>query len=169
MGRRLLSDLGCWAGFLSPPLWQIPEVSDSLMEPSPRLLTPTVQNYGVGGCVIFLQLHLQMIFSLHCILLIFCFKRRNSLPRIWSLSPTALIQPFLFSQSRLPWWLSGKQSNCQSSRHEFYPWVGKILWRREWQLTPVFLPRKSHEQRSLEGCSPWCLKQLDTTEWLQNN
>jgi len=22
-------------------------------------------------------------------------------------------------------------------------WVEKILWRRKWQLTPVFLPRKS--------------------------
>ena len=28
-------------------------------------------------------------------------------------------------------------------------WVGKILWRREWQPTPVFLPGKSHEKRSL--------------------
>ena len=23
------------------------------------------------------------------------------------------------------------------------PWVGKILWRRKWQPTPVFLPGKS--------------------------
>ena len=33
-------------------------------------------------------------------------------------------------------------------------WVGKIPWRRRaWQPTPVFLPGKSHEQRSLAGCS----------------
>ena len=25
----------------------------------------------------------------------------------------------------------------------FDPWVGKILWRRVWQLTPVFLPGES--------------------------
>ena len=31
----------------------------------------------------------------------------------------------------------------------------KIPWRRKWQLTPVFLPGKSHRQRSLEGYSPW--------------
>ena len=31
----------------------------------------------------------------------------------------------------------------------FSPWVGKILWRRRWQPTPVFLPGKSHGQRSL--------------------
>ena len=29
----------------------------------------------------------------------------------------------------------------------FNPWVMKILWRRKWQPTPVFLPGKSHEQR----------------------
>ena len=28
------------------------------------------------------------------------------------------------------------------------PRVGKILWRRKWQSTPVFLPGKSHGQRS---------------------
>ena len=28
-------------------------------------------------------------------------------------------------------------------------WVGKIPWRRAWQLTPVFLPEESHGQRSL--------------------
>ena len=34
-------------------------------------------------------------------------------------------------------------------------WVGKIPWRRNWQLNPVFLPGKSHGQRSLAGYSPW--------------
>ena len=32
---------------------------------------------------------------------------------------------------------------------QFDPWVGKIPWRTEWQPTPVFLPGKSHGQRSL--------------------
>jgi len=40
------------------------------------------------------------------------------------------------------------------------PWVRKIPWRRKWQLTPVFLPRKSHGQRSLAGYSPWGCKRL---------
>ena len=31
---------------------------------------------------------------------------------------------------------------------------GKIPWRREWQLTLVFLPRESHGQKSLAGYSP---------------
>ena len=33
----------------------------------------------------------------------------------------------------------------------FDPWVGKIPWRKKWQPTPVFLPGKSHGQRSLVG------------------
>ena len=32
--------------------------------------------------------------------------------------------------------------------------------------TPVFLPKESHGQRSLEGCSPWGCKESDTIEWL---
>ena len=40
------------------------------------------------------------------------------------------------------------------------------IWRRKWQPTPVFLPEESHGQRSLEGYSPWCHKESDTTEWL---
>ena len=54
----------------------------------------------------------------------------------------------------LPWWLSGKESNCQCricGRLGFNPWVRKIPWKRAWQSTPVFLPGKSHGQRSLAG------------------
>ena len=39
-------------------------------------------------------------------------------------------------------------------------------WRKAWQPTPVFLPGKSHAQRSLEGYSPWGHKELDTNERL---
>ena len=38
--------------------------------------------------------------------------------------------------------------------------------RRQWQATPVLLPRKSHGQRSLVGCSPWGRYESDTTERL---
>jgi len=49
-------------------------------------------------------------------------------------------------------------------RHWFHPWVGKIPWRKVWQLTPVFLPGELLGQRSLAGCSPWGCKDSDTTE-----
>ena len=38
--------------------------------------------------------------------------------------------------------------------------------RRQWHPTPVLLPGKSHGRRSLTGCSPWGLEELDTTERL---
>ena len=48
-------------------------------------------------------------------------------------------------------------------RQGFDDWIGKIPWRRKWQPIPVFLPGKSHGQRSLVGNSPWSYKDLDTT------
>ena len=40
---------------------------------------------------------------------------------------------------------------------------------KEMATTPVFLPGKSHGQRSLVGYSPWGHKESDTTQWLNNN
>ena len=37
-----------------------------------------------------------------------------------------------------------KNLPAKSGGHGFVPWVGKIPWRRKWQLTPIFLPGKSH-------------------------
>ena len=39
-------------------------------------------------------------------------------------------------------------------------WVGKILWKKKWQPTPVFFSGKSHGQRSLVGYSPWGCKRV---------
>ena len=61
------------------------------------------------------------------------------------------------------WW----RTACQCGRCKrcgFDPWVGKIPWRREWQPVPVFLPGKSHGQRSLVGHSLWDHKESDMTE-----
>ena len=41
-------------------------------------------------------------------------------------------------------WLSGRRIHLQCRKRRFSPWVGNIPWRRAWQLTPVFLPGKSH-------------------------
>ena len=47
-------------------------------------------------------------------------------------------------------------------------WVGSLgqedpLEKRKRQLTSVFLPGKSHGQRSLAGYSPWSHKESDMT------
>ena len=64
----------------------------------------------------------------------------------------------------LPWWLNDEESACQCRRPRFSPWVGKIPWRRQWQLNPVFLPGKSHGQRSLVGYRPQGRKESGKTE-----
>ena len=63
-------------------------------------------------------------------------------------------------------YLNGKESNLTCRRHRrfrFNLWVKKILWSWKWSPTPVFLPEKSHGQKSLVGYSPWSHKELDTT------
>ena len=51
----------------------------------------------------------------------------------------------------------------------FDPWLGKIPWRRKWPPTPVLLPGKFHEQRSLVGYSPQGCKESDTTKRLSTD
>ena len=43
-------------------------------------------------------------------------------------------------------------------------WCSSIIW--QWHPTPALLPGKSHEWRSLVGCSPWGREESDTTERL---
>ena len=55
-----------------------------------------------------------------------------------------------------------QESACQHRRLRFDPLVRKISWKRKWPPTPVFLPGKSHGQRSRVGYSPWGHKESDT-------
>ena len=62
---------------------------------------------------------------------------------------------------------SGKEPTwpCKSyKKWQFDPWVEKSPWRREWQPTPLFLPGKSHGQRSLADYSPWGHRESDMTK-----
>ena len=47
------------------------------------------------------------------------------------------------------------KNHLQFRELRFDPWARKIPWRRKWLPTPLFLPGKSHGQRSLAGYSPW--------------
>ena len=53
---------------------------------------------------------------------------------------------------------------CGKSSLLFCRCILKSTWRRKCQLTPVFLPGKSHGQRSLAGYSPCDCKESDMTE-----
>ena len=81
------------------------------------------------------------------------------------------IAVYIYMFIGLPWWLSGKESTCQCRRLGFDSWVWKIPWRRKWQPTLVFLPRKSHRHRSLVGTPTihGVAEELDLTQQLSNN
>ena len=67
----------------------------------------------------------------------------------------------------IPGGTSCKQPSPQHRRHKrcsFDPWAWKILWKRAWQPTPVFLPGRFHGERSLAGYSPRGCKESDKTE-----
>ena len=67
----------------------------------------------------------------------------------------------------VPGGASGIEPACQCRRHKrrrFDPWVSKVPWSRKWQPTLVFLPEKSHGQRSLSGHSPWDRKESFTID-----
>ena len=55
---------------------------------------------------------------------------------------------------------------CRSSGFDL--WVRKILWRREWQSTPVFLPGEFHEQRSLASYIQFIGSQRVGHNWATN-
>ena len=53
----------------------------------------------------------------------------------------------------LPRWLSGKESACQAGEAGSIPWLERSSGEGNGNPTPVFLPGKSHGQRSLVGYS----------------
>ena len=57
----------------------------------------------------------------------------------------------------------------QCRRPRFDSWVGKILWRRKWQPTPVFSPGESCGQRSLGRLLSTGLQESDMTYWLKHH
>ena len=59
-----------------------------------------------------------------------------------------------------------KRICLQCGRPGFDPCVRKIPWRRKGPPTPVFLPGRSHGQRSLTGYSPRGLQESDRSEGL---
>ena len=104
---------------------------------------------------------------LNCRQILYCLSHKQTRWDMWKLS-TASSLFFCQPETALnnPRWLRQWRIHLKCGTSQFYPWFGKIPWRREWQPTPVFLPGESLGQRSLAGYSPWGCKESDTTEWL---
>ena len=78
---------------------------------------------------------------------------------------------FIGQYTRCKWDFPGDsaaKNRREAQGTKFNPWVKKIPQRRKWRPTPIFLPGKSHGQRSPSGYSLWGHKEPDTAEWLNN-
>ena len=60
----------------------------------------------------------------------------------------------------------GEEFACNAGNLSLIPRLGRFPWRREWLPNPLFLPEKSHGQRSLVGYSSWGHKESDMTDQL---
>ena len=63
----------------------------------------------------------------------------------WKSTGEGIGYPLQYSWASL--WLSWQRIHLQCRRPGFDPWVGKITWRRERLLTPVFWPGEFHGLR----------------------
>ena len=52
--------------------------------------------------------------------------------------------PDISIMNLLPQGSTGEEFVCQCRRWGFHPWVDKIPWKKNWQISPIFLPEKSH-------------------------
>ena len=72
------------------------------------------------------------------------------------------------AQSRLPWWLSGKEPACNAGEVGLLRGPGRCPGEGNSNPLPYSCLEKSHRQRSLVGYSPQGCKELDMTEQLNN-
>ena len=71
--------------------------------------------------------------------------------------------------SRQEYWRGLPFLSPGKRKPRFDPLVRKLLWRRKWQPSPVFLPGESQEQRSLVGYGSWGCKESDMTNQLSTH
>ena len=69
-------------------------------------------------------------------------------------------------ERRFPGSSDGKASACSAGDLGLNPRLGRSPEEGNGNPFPVFLPGKSHGQRSLAGYSPWDRQESDTTEQL---
>ena len=99
---------------------------------------------------------------------IFYCKGACAILRYWSSAFPKWIPLSLKSLLGFPGGANGRESICQCRRCKgcgFDPQVKKISWRRAWQSTPAYMPRKFHAQRNLGATAPGAAK---SHTWLKD-
>ena len=82
----------------------------------------------------------------------FCIHKFNQ-PRIENIPPKISRKVWKAKLgSAMCWQLFREHLHCI---YNYLNSIIGIIWRRQWQPTPVLLPGKSHGRRSLVGYSPW--------------
>ena len=94
-------------------------------------MTTMTSLFALSSMFIIMILALELFFDTQCIL----FRWINHFAKIGPLCYIIFYLSIYFQ--------------CRRSR--FNSWVGKILWRRKWQPTPVFPPGESHGQGYMAG------------------
>ena len=92
--------------------------------------------------------------------------------KLLNVKQSKMLFTILHEMMELPRWHTGKESARQCwdrKRCRFDPWVGKIPWRRKYQLAQIFFPEKFQGQSNLVGYSWWGRKELDPTEQLSTH
>ena len=109
--------------------------------------------------------------SLHCDPTIPIMKNQPSLQNLWvPLDSVTTLFCLPTSSAHLYYCFPGGSAGKESTRNAgdlgLIPGSGRSRGEGNWQTPPVPLPGKSHEQRSLAGCSPWGRKELGMAERL---
>ena len=82
----------------------------------------------------------------------------------WRLAPMTVTHRNYYGSWGFPGGSDSKESACNAGDPASTLGSGRSPGEGQWLSTPVFLPVKSHGQRSLAGYSPWDCKESDTTE-----
>ena len=132
-------------------------------------LQPTFSQHA-GGIRTLFVIVTKLIHRISSLLLCVCALSRFSRVRLFATTWTVACQaPPSMEFSRQEYWsgfplykgFTWTSFPRQHSAPSFwYQVVRNFSRRRKWQPTPVFLPEKSHGQRSLVGFSPWGLKSV---------
>ena len=64
--------------------------------------------------------------------------------QLFSMQKVPYYSNFIKSFSGFPRGSDGNESTCSTEDLGFDPLIGKISWRKEWVLTPLFLPGEFH-------------------------
>ena len=125
------SSCGTWAWLLQS-MWDIPRPA---IKPMSLALAGGLSHRGIVVYAFLYTLHAcstpHNMYRHSTFFIIFAFNA-YLLSKMFRWERISLYLPYNIYHFGLSRWFSGKESTCQCKRLRFYPWVGKMPWRRKW-------------------------------------